>query len=198
MENTSASTDDIVGKCSGQSQPPLDGGLAVAVGETQEIFGRGILRIQTHGPRHAYFMTFLPEVTHCPPMPSPSQMPPEQSSRPDDFSENASSRQVAARGRHKRTMSTRREDRDVSSTRHSTKPPRNSRPRDNCNLAQRTPSKRLPWSSGEVDLLLQLRRDKQRPWSEVVKLFSDRYPGRSPGAIQVYWSTYGRQKSMTK
>lgn len=54
--------------------------LAVTLGETQEIFGRGILRIQTHGPRRAYFMTFLPEVSHRPSMISPSKMPPDQSS----------------------------------------------------------------------------------------------------------------------
>jgi hypothetical protein len=60
MEN-SALTKDIVGKYASQSQIPSDGGLAVTLGETQEIFGRGVLRIHTHGPRHAYFMTFLPE-----------------------------------------------------------------------------------------------------------------------------------------
>ena len=35
-------------------------GLAFTLGETQEIFGRGVLRIHAHGPRHAYLMTFLP------------------------------------------------------------------------------------------------------------------------------------------
>jgi hypothetical protein len=47
----------------------------------------------------------------------------------------------------------------------------------------------------EVDLLLRLRRHERRPWSEVTRLFSDRYPGRSPGSIQVYWSTALKNKA---
>jgi hypothetical protein len=139
--------------------------------------------------RRAYFMTFLPDVPHRPSMPSPSEMPPEQSSHRENFSANASSRQVAYRGRRKRTVSTTCEDEDVWSTRHSTNSARNSRSQTDRNKAQRKPRRRLRWSSEEVDLLLKLRRDEQRPWSEVVMLFSDRYPGRSSGSIQVYWST---------
>jgi hypothetical protein len=64
MENTSASTNEQF--------PNLSvGGLDVTLGKTQEIFGRGILRIQAHGPRHVYFMSFLPEEPHQPSMPSP-------------------------------------------------------------------------------------------------------------------------------
>lgn len=192
--NTTASSNDDVGKCTSQSQKPLEGGLAVTPGKTQEIFGRGVLRIQAHGPRHAYFMTFLPEISHRPSTPSPTEMPPDQSSRPEDLSENASSRQVGRRGRHKRTMSTTCEDGDGWST----KPPRHLRSRDDRNKAQRKPRRSLPWSSEEVDFLRELRSDEQRPWSEVTRLFSDRYPGRSSGAIQVYWCTSGRQKRMTK
>lgn len=162
LENTSALTNDIVGKCTGQSQTPLEGGLAVTLGKTLEIFGRGALRIQAHGPRHVYFMSFLPEVPHRPSMPSPSEMPPGQSPRPEDFSENASSRTVVCRRRN-RTMSTTCEDGDGWSTRHSTKPPRNSRCRDDRNENQRKPRRRLPWSSEEVDFLQELRGDKQRP-----------------------------------
>ncbi|KAJ6047075.1 uncharacterized protein N7446_011909 [Penicillium canescens] len=64
--NALASSNDIVGKYPNQSQTPSEGGLAVSLDQTQEIFGRGVLRIQTRGPRQAYFMTFLPEVSHCP------------------------------------------------------------------------------------------------------------------------------------
>jgi hypothetical protein len=192
MEATSSSTNNITGKCTGQAPNPLDGGFAVALGETQEIFGRGVLRIQSHGPRHAYFMTFLPEVTDPPSMISPSEMRPDQSPHPDEFSENASSR-GACQGGRKRTVSPASEDEDAWSTRHSTSSLRNSRSRTDRNKAQRKPRRRLPWSSEEVDLLLKLRRDEQRPWSEVTRLFSDRYPGRSPGAIQVYWSTVVRK-----
>lgn len=49
--------------------------------------------------------------------------------------------------------------------------------------------KGMPWSSEEVSLLLRLRRDEKRPWSEVKRLLSDQFPGRSQGSIQVYWST---------
>jgi chitinase len=47
----------------------------------------------------------------------------------------------------------------------------------------------MPWSTEEADLLLRLRREEKRPWAEVTRLFSEEFPGRSPGAIQVYWST---------
>lgn len=169
-------------------KPLFNSGLAVTLGETQEIFSRRILRVQTHSPRNTYFMTFRPEAPHRPSMISLSKMPPDQSSRPDDFSENTSSRQVPCKGRRKQAVSTMCEDEDVWSTRHSANSARNSRSRTDRNTAQRKPRRRLPWSSEEVDLLLKLRRDEQRPWSEVVKLFSDRYPGRSSGSIQVYWS----------
>ncbi|KAI2956199.1 hypothetical protein CBS147352_11124 [Aspergillus niger] len=45
------------------------------------------------------------------------------------------------------------------------------------------------WSSEEVAFLQELRSDKSKSWSEVTRLFSIRYPGRSRGSIQVYWST---------
>lgn len=54
--------------------------------------------------------------------------------------------------------------------------------------------KGMKWSVEESDLLLKLRRDEERPWAEVTRLFPEEYPGRSPGAIQVYWSTALRKK----
>ncbi|KAH1425105.1 hypothetical protein KXX32_006674, partial [Aspergillus fumigatus] len=36
-------------------------------GGTHEIFGLGIIRIQPHGQRHAYFLTFLPGAVNHPP-----------------------------------------------------------------------------------------------------------------------------------
>lgn len=47
----------------------------------------------------------------------------------------------------------------------------------------------MPWSTEEADLLLKLRKVENRPWSEVARLFSEQYPGRSAGAIQVFWCT---------
>ncbi|KAE8344887.1 hypothetical protein BDV24DRAFT_171386 [Aspergillus arachidicola] len=49
--------------------------------------------------------------------------------------------------------------------------------------------KGLPWSSEEKGLVLRLRRDEKRPWSEVTRLISGQFPGRSRGSIQVFWST---------
>jgi hypothetical protein len=55
--------------------------------------------------------------------------------------------------------------------------------------AHGTSRKGEPWTTKEADLLLKLRNDEKRSWSEVTRLFSDQYPGRSQGSIQVYWST---------
>lgn len=52
----------------------------------------------------------------------------------------------------------------------------------------------MPWSTEEVDLLMKLRKDEGRPWSQVARLFSEQYPGRTQGAIQVYWSTTLKQE----
>ncbi|KAL2812131.1 hypothetical protein BDW59DRAFT_44464 [Aspergillus cavernicola] len=49
--------------------------------------------------------------------------------------------------------------------------------------------KGMKWSSEESDLLLKLRKDEKQPWADITRLFSEEYPGRSQGAIQVYWST---------
>lgn len=78
-----ALTDEAAGGCLNLSQKPLDGGFAVTFGETQEVFGRGIFCIQPHGPRHAYFIMFLPDVVQPPPIPSTSELPPEKSSCSD-------------------------------------------------------------------------------------------------------------------
>ncbi|GLA44460.1 hypothetical protein AnigIFM63309_003364 [Aspergillus niger] len=57
-------------------------------------------------------------------------------------------------------------------------------------LEQRGTSRRgKKWSAEEVAYLQELRSDKSKSWSEVTRLFSIRYPGRSRGSIQVYWST---------
>ena len=47
----------------------------------------------------------------------------------------------------------------------------------------------MPWSTEEASLLLKLRKGENRSWSEVARLFSERYPGRTLGAMQVHWST---------
>lgn len=55
---------------------------------------------------------------------------------------------------------------------------------------QSTPTRKgLPWSAEEIYLLVKLREEQNLAWSEVTKLFAQKFPGRSKGSIQVYWST---------
>ena len=58
-------------------------------------------------------MTFLLEAPHQPSLLIPPKVPPDQSSRLDNTSENISSRQVVYRERHKRTKPIICEDGDV-------------------------------------------------------------------------------------
>lgn len=51
-----------------------------------------------------------------------------------------------------------------------------------------TPRKHMLWSSEEVNLLLRLRRDQKRTWSDVTRLSSDQFSGWSQGSNQVFWS----------
>ncbi|KAJ5288020.1 hypothetical protein N7478_003706 [Penicillium angulare] len=53
----------------------------------------------------------------------------------------------------------------------------------------RTSRKGLPFSAEEDRLLVKLRKEENLAWSEVVTRFSQRFPGRSKGSIQVHWST---------
>ncbi|KAJ6026418.1 uncharacterized protein N7446_004983 [Penicillium canescens] len=49
--------------------------------------------------------------------------------------------------------------------------------------------KGLRWSAEEDRLLMKLKDEQNLAWSEVVKQFSQEFPGRSEGSIKVYWST---------
>ena len=53
--------------CTGAPQHPSNLGFTAGSDETQEIFGRGIFRVQPHGPRRAYFFTFLPDTVDLQP-----------------------------------------------------------------------------------------------------------------------------------
>ncbi|KAI2791355.1 hypothetical protein POX_c04212 [Penicillium oxalicum] len=56
--------------------------------------------------------------------------------------------------------------------------------------AQQPPSRKgLPWSMEENCLLVNLREEQNLAWSEVTRLFAQKFPGRSKGSLQVYWST---------
>jgi chitinase len=41
----------------------------------------------------------------------------------------------------------------------------------------------MAWLAEEEDLLVRLRKDEGRSWSDVTRVFSKQYPGRSQGAI---------------
>ncbi|KAJ6157214.1 hypothetical protein N7497_006099 [Penicillium chrysogenum] len=65
--------------------------------------------------------------------------------------------------------------------------------------AQHTSSRKgLSWSVEEDRLLIKLRDKQNLAWSEVVKQFSQEFPGRSEGSIQVYWSTTLKKKRLKK
>ncbi|KAJ6103631.1 hypothetical protein N7486_003853 [Penicillium sp. IBT 16267x] len=49
--------------------------------------------------------------------------------------------------------------------------------------------RRRLWGPEEIELLVQLRKVEKRSWSDVVKRFTEQFPGRTAGSIQVYWST---------
>ncbi|RHZ59573.1 uncharacterized protein CDV56_101052 [Aspergillus thermomutatus] len=77
---TSALADDATREHSGSPQRPPENVFPSTSGEAQEVFGRGILRIQPHGPRNAYVITFLPDVVQPASMSSMSEMPCEKPS----------------------------------------------------------------------------------------------------------------------
>jgi hypothetical protein len=59
------------------------------------------------------------------------------------------------------------------------------------------PRKGLSWSEEEIRLLVKLREEKNLAWSEVFEQFSQKFPGRTKGSIQVYWSTkLGKRQSL--
>ena len=56
--------------------------------------------------------------------------------------------------------------------------------------AEDPPSRKgLTWSREEIHLLVNLREEHNLTWSEVARLFARKFPGRSKGSLQVYWST---------
>ncbi|CEL11950.1 hypothetical protein ASPCAL15044 [Aspergillus calidoustus] len=65
-----------------------------------------------------------------------------------------------------------------------------------CKNVRKSSRKGMPWSTEEVGLLVKLRKDESRSWSDVTRVFSKQYPGRSQGAMQVYWcSTLSKKAS---
>ena len=54
--------------------------------------------------------------------------------------------------------------------------------------------KRTPWSLEEKNLLMQLKKDQKLSWSDVTRIFSEQFEGRSSGSIQVYWYNFLKDK----
>ncbi|OKP13727.1 hypothetical protein PENSUB_570 [Penicillium subrubescens] len=143
MENTSASTNE-------QSPNPSVGGLDVTPGKTQEIFGRGILRIQAHGPRHVYFMSFLPEEPHQPSMPSTFE----------DQEEHSHSRDSGVSGHCENQIG----------NQHSEQPFRKgSRAGKSTGRAQAL--------SKDDRLLIELKEERSLPWKRIAEYFPGRSVG---------------------
>lgn len=143
MENTSASTNE-------QSPNPSVGGLDVTLGKTQEIFGRGILRIQAHGPRHVYFMSFLPEDPHQPSMPSTFE----------DQEEHSHSRDSGVSAHCENRIG----------NQHSEQPSRKgSRAGKSTGRAQAL--------SKDDRLLIELKEDRSLPWKRIAEYFPGRSVG---------------------
>ena len=74
---------------------------------------------------------------------------------------------------------------------------------DNTKIAESSPSysaedtseephfwrKGLPWSAENDSLLMKLKEEENLTAAEVIRRFDKSFPGRSPGSIQVHWST---------
>ncbi|KAL4863854.1 hypothetical protein BDV12DRAFT_189386 [Aspergillus spectabilis] len=161
--NTSVSASSHPKGYIGAFPAPSEVGFHTSSGEIQEIFGRGIIRIQPHGPRHAYFLTFLPDAVDRP----LSQSAPDQPSCTERATYTSSSVCAAEKG-------------DM----HEKPKARNNRSRHHKNSRKGKPG--LP---EEEELLLKLKRDQGLRWSTVTRLLSEQYRGRSQGSLQVYWST---------
>ncbi|BCR85333.1 SANT/Myb-like DNA-binding domain-containing protein [Aspergillus chevalieri] len=88
------------------------------------------------------------------------------------------------------------EERDALAISHSSTPHETEQNQRDCRKAARGGSrKKTPWSTEEAEFLLNLKKDKSRSWSEVARLFLEHYPGRTPGVIQVHWSTILNRKA---
>lgn len=57
--------------------------------------------------------------------------------------------------------------------------------------------KGLTFLPEEDRLLVKFRKEDALTWSEVTKRFSRKFPGRSKGSIQVYWSTALRKQLLS-
>lgn len=102
-ESDSTSANLAIGGVTNSIQNPPGSDIG-SLDEAQEVFGRGVLRIQPLGNRRSYFITFLPDLVQ----PLPISSTPGVSRKKSSFSDghrpqNQSSRQTIRRRRHKRS-----------------------------------------------------------------------------------------------
>ncbi|KAB8213504.1 hypothetical protein BDV33DRAFT_210134 [Aspergillus novoparasiticus] len=101
MESKPVLTKHATGKCANIFQN-LSNSDKTTAHEAQEIFGRGILRIQPHGHRCTYSFTFLPEAVYSELPSPPPRVSPEHSTCSDSRSQSQSSRRATRRRQYKR------------------------------------------------------------------------------------------------
>ncbi|TQB67483.1 hypothetical protein MPDQ_005489 [Monascus purpureus] len=101
MESKPVLTKHATGKCANTFQN-LSNSDKTTADEAQEIFGRGILRIQPHGHRCTYSFTFLPEAVYSELPSPPPRVSPEHSTCSDSRSQSQSSRRATRRRQYKR------------------------------------------------------------------------------------------------
>ncbi|PKX88850.1 uncharacterized protein P174DRAFT_379687, partial [Aspergillus novofumigatus IBT 16806] len=134
-------------------------------GETQEIFSHGIIYIQPHGQHQAYFLTFLLDIVNHLPSHSPRGLSPI----PPSCTEHATHILLKA-STHER-----------GDTHEASPKAQNIR-----GTHQENSRKGTLWLLEEEELLVKLKRDQSLYWSDIIRLFSEQYPGRTQGSIQVY------------
>lgn len=176
-----------VGRRTGASRQSPNLSLVASPDETEEVFGRGILRIQSHGSRHAYFITFFPDVAHCYTIPlSPETLRGSSQDSNIDSRTLSKPHQSAYRdlsNRIRYSSVTEMEDKGVQSSRHWIQ--QNGTAQSEHNKQSRAASRKgMPWPREEEDLLKTLREDRNIPWSEVARCFTKQFPGRSQGSMR--------------
>lgn len=125
------------------------------------ICGRGIICIQPHGPRRAYFLTFVPDTVGQPPCHVRPRSTPDRPlsaenttlTSPKACSVSKGNRQLARRWTQNGKVNPK------ARNRHST--------------CRGNSCKGMPWSPEEEKLLAELKGEKGLPWSTVTKLFFD-------------------------
>ncbi|KAF7136892.1 hypothetical protein CNMCM5793_006507 [Aspergillus hiratsukae] len=140
-QNTSVSARCHSDGCIAAHEAPSGVDFLTSPGEAQEIFGRGIIRIQPHGQRHAYFLTFLPDAVDHP----PSHVQPRSALDRPVFTKRAPYRSPKACAVEKGNVQLARRQTQNQRT--------NPKTRNNHSTRHKNSRKGKPWSPEEEELL---------------------------------------------